>query len=37
VALRTETLATFSRRLLYDLVHPAHVQLAWDEMAAHVT
>jgi glyoxylase-like metal-dependent hydrolase (beta-lactamase superfamily II) len=31
----TLELAAFSRRLLYDLVHPAHVQLAWDEMAAH--
>ena len=30
----TLELATFSRRLLYDLVHPAHVQLAWGEMAA---
>jgi glyoxylase-like metal-dependent hydrolase (beta-lactamase superfamily II) len=32
----TLELATFSRRLPYGLVHPAHVQLAWDEMAPRV-
>ena len=29
-------LPAFSRHLLYDFVHPGHVELAWREMAAQV-